>query len=204
MAMLLHIDASPRAESVSSRLAAGFVDRWMRRNAHGTVVHRNTSREKIEYLDEAMVRAFLNPGAEASGSQRAALAYSDKLVDELLAADVLVIGAPMWNLGIPASLKAWIDMIVREGRTFAFAEQGVRPLLKPGKRVLVFSARGGAYGKGTGFEGLDYFEPYLRAILGSIGLKRIEFVYAENQSGGPKTAAEGIVRAMRAVDELQV
>jgi len=101
----------------------------------------------------------------------------------------------MWNLGIPASLKAWIDMIVREGRTFAFTAQGVSPLVLPGKRVYVFSARGGAYPAGTPFHAFDLEEPYLRMILGVIGLKEIEFICAEHQSGTPEAAAQGLARA---------
>lgn len=195
MPNLLHIDSSPRAASVSSRLAAAFVEKWKRQNPAGTVVHHNATFEKIPYLDEAMVEAFFTPAAELKAEQKQSLAYSDRLVDELLAADVVVLGAPMWNLGIPASLKAWIDMIVREGRTFAFTGQGVAPLVPPGKKVYVFSARGGAYPAGTPFHALDHQEPYLRAILGCMGLTEIEFVYAENQSGGAEAAAEGVARA---------
>jgi FMN-dependent NADH-azoreductase len=132
----------------------------------------------------------------------------------LLAADVVVLGAPMWNLSIPASLKAWIDLIVREGRTFAFTAQGVTPLVPPGKRVYVFSARGGAYPAATPFHDpagtppcdLDQQEPYLRRILGVIGLTRIEFVYAEHQAGrqssDPEAAADGVARAESALIAL--
>ena len=150
-AALLHIDSSPRAASVSSRLAAAFVAKWKQQHPAGTVVHHNTSLENIPYLDEAAVDAFFTPAAGLTAEQKRALAGSDRFVDELLAADVLVLGVPMWNLSIPASLKAWIDMIVREGRTFAFTEQGVAPLVPPGKKVFVFSARGGAYPAGTPF-----------------------------------------------------
>ena len=108
----------------------------------------------------------------------------------------------MWNLAIPASLKAWIDLIVREGRTFAFTEAGVTPLVPPGKKVVVFSARGGAYPAGSPFHALDYQEPYLRTILGLIGLTEIEFIHAEHQSEGPEAAAEGLARAERALTAL--
>jgi len=149
MPALLQIDSSPRAASVSSRLAAAFVEIWKRQNPTGTVFHHNTSLERFPYLDENAIDAFFTPAAERTAAQKLALAFSDQLVDELLAADVVVLGAPMWNLSIPASLKAWIDLIVREGRTFAFTAQGVAPLVPPGKRVYVFSARGGAYPAST-------------------------------------------------------
>ena len=166
MPALLQIDSSPRAASVSSRLAAAFVEIWKRQNPAGAVFHHNTSLERFPYLDEAAIDAFFTPAAERTAAQKLALAFSDQLVDELLAADVVVLGAPMWNLSIPASLKAWIDLIVREGRTFAFTKQGVAPLVPPGKRVFVFSARGGAYPAGSPLHALDHQEPYLRAILG--------------------------------------
>jgi FMN-dependent NADH-azoreductase len=210
MPALLHIDSSPRTASVSSRLAAAFVEKWKWQNPDGTVFHHNTSLERFPYLDEAAVDAFFTPAAELSAQQKLALAFSDQLVDELLAADVVVLGAPMWNLSIPASLKAWIDLIVREGRTFAFTAQGVAPLVPPGKRAYVFSARGGAYPVGTPFHDpagtppcdLDQQEPYLRRILGVIGLTAIKFVYAEHQSSDPESAAQSLARAESALAAL--
>ncbi|MGD0740751.1 MAG: NAD(P)H-dependent oxidoreductase [Terracidiphilus sp.] len=202
MPALLHIDSSPRAASISSSLAAAFVDKWKRRNPGGKVFHHNTSLEQFPYLDEAAIDAFFTPAAELSAAQKLALAFSDRLVDELLAADVVVLGAPMWNLSIPASLKAWIDLIVREGRTFAFTAQGVAPLVTPGKRVYVFSARGGAYPAGTPPCDLDQQEPYLRKILGVIGLTQIEFIYAEHQSSDPEAAAQSLARAQSALAAL--
>jgi FMN-dependent NADH-azoreductase len=202
MPVLLHVDSSPRAASVSSFLAAVFVEKWKQQNPNGTVFHHNTSRECFPYLDEAAVAALFTPSAKRTAAQKLALAFSDQLVDELLAADVVVLGAPMWNLSIPASLKAWIDLIVREGRTFVFTEQGVAPLLPPGKRVYVFSARGGAYPAGTPFLDFDQQEPYLRKILGVIGLTRIDFICAEHQSGDAEAAAQGLTQAESALAKL--
>ncbi len=202
MPSLLHIDSSPRLASISSRLAAAFVAKWKQQNPAGIVVHHNTSLEQISYLDEASAEAFLDPSGEPTPERKRALACSDRFVNELLATDVLVLGVPMWNLSIPASFKAWIDMIVREGRTFAFTEAGVVPLMPPGKRVFVFSARGGAYPVGSAMHALDFQEPYLRAILGVIGLNEIEFIYAERQSESPEAADESLARAERALATL--
>lgn len=202
MPALLHIDSSPRAASVSSYLAAAFVAKWKHEIPGGTVVHRNTSLDGIPYLDEAAIDAFFTPPAELTAEQKRTLEYSDRLVNELLAADVLVLAVPMWNLSIPASLKAWIDMIVREGRTFAFTESDVTPLVPPGKRVFVFSARGGGYPVGSPLQTLDHQEPYLRAILGVIGLTDVEFIHAERQSESSEAAAEGLACAERALAEL--
>lgn len=202
MPALLHIDSSPRAASVSSKLAAAFVAMWRHQNPAGTVIHHNTSLEAIPYLDEAAVEAFFTPSAALTSPHKLALACSDKFVDELLAADVIVLGAPMWNLSIPASLKGWIDMIVREGRTFAFTQQGVAPLVPPGKKVYVFSARGGAYRAGTSYRALDHQEPYMRTILGIIGLTEIQFICAEHQSDGEEAAADGLARAQTELGTL--
>ena len=202
MPALLHIDSSPRAASISSHLAAAFVATWKRENPGGTTVHRNTSLDGIRYLDEAAIDAFFTAPAELTVGQKRTLEYSDRLVDEFLAADVLVLAVPMWNLSIPASLKAWIDMIVREGRTFAFTADGVAPLVPPGKRVFVFSARGGAYPAGSPLRTLDHQEPYLRSILGVIGLTNVEFIHAERQSESVEAAAEGLACAERALAEL--
>lgn len=202
MPTLLHIDSSPRSESVSSKLAAAFVRRWQRRNPGGSVVHHNTTLENIPYIDEAHIAAAYTPANKLTLEQKEKLAYSDKLVDELLAADVIVFGVPMWNLGIPASLKAWIDMVVRAGRTFTYTEKGVSSLLPAGKKVYVISARGGAYPEGTPAKAYDQQEPYLRTILGFLGLTDIEFVYAENQGRSGEAAAEGIARAEGTLAQL--
>jgi FMN-dependent NADH-azoreductase len=202
MPTLLHIDSSPRAASVSSKLSAEFVAKWKRHHPGATVIHHNTTLEKIPYIDEAQIVAAYTPAAALTSGQKQTLAYSDKLVDELLAADVIVFGVPMWNLGIPASLKAWIDMVVRAGRTFAFTENGVEPLIQPGKKVYVISARGGAYPAGTPAKAFDQQEPYLRSILGFLGLADIEFICAENQSGTVEAAAEGIAKAKAVLAQL--
>ncbi len=204
MPTLLHIDSSPRAASVSNSLSGVFVEEWKQQNPGGTIFHHNTSLEGFPYLDEAAIDAFFTPSAQLTAAQKGTLAFSDRLVDELLAADVVAIGAPMWNLSIPASLKAWIDLIVREERTFAFTPQGVAPLVPPGKRVYVFSARGGSYPAGTPFHDFDLQEPYLRRILGVIGLTRVEFICAEYQSGDPEAAARSLARARSALAALSV
>jgi len=202
MPTLLHIDSSPRAASVSSKLAAAFVRRWQRRNPEGTVIHHNTTLEKIPFIDEAYIAAAYTPAASLTPEQKQTLAYSDQLVDELLAADVIVFGVPMWNLGIPASLKAWIDMVVRAGRTFAITENGVGTLVPPGKKVYVISARGGAYPAGTPAKAYDQQEPYLRSIFGFLGIAHIEFIYAEKQGLGGEAAAEGLAKAVTALAQL--
>jgi FMN-dependent NADH-azoreductase len=202
MPTLLHIDSSPRTTSVSSQLAATFVERWKTQNPSGTVFHHNTALEQIPYLDEATINAFHTPTEVLTAEQKQKVALSDQLIDELLAADLLVLGVPMWNLGIPASLKAWIDQIVRAGRTFAYTATGVAPLLPAGKKAYIFSSRGGAYAAGTPFHAYDQQEPYLRTALGFLGITDINFVYADNQSRGGDAPALGLAAAQTALSAL--
>jgi FMN-dependent NADH-azoreductase len=204
MPTLLHIDSSPRSASVSSQLAATFVQRWKAQNPSGVVLHHNTGQEAIPYLDEATLGAFFTPEESLSEEQKQKIALSNQLVDELLAADVLVLGVPMWNLGIPASLKAWIDQIVRAGKTFAYTATGVAPLLPAGKKVYVFSSRGGTYPVGTPFHAYDQLEPYLRTALGFLGMTDVEFVYADNQSRSGEAPILGLAAAQSALAALAV
>jgi FMN-dependent NADH-azoreductase len=110
----------------------------------------------------------------------------------------------MWNFGIPASLKAWIDQIVRVGRTFAYTATGVTSLLPAGKKLYAFTARGGAYAPGTPFHPYDLQEPYLRAAFGFLGISDIEFVNAENQGRGGDAAVLGLAAAEAALAALAV
>jgi FMN-dependent NADH-azoreductase len=195
MPSLLHIDSSPRSASVSSQLAATFVQRWKKQNPTGTVVHHNTAYEQIPFLDEATITAFYTPTATLTTEQKQTMLLSNQLVDELLAADVLVFGVPMWNFGIPASLKAWIDQIVRAGRTYTYTPTGAAGMIPAGKKVYVFFSRGGAYAAGTPFHAYDQQEPYLRTAFGFLGLTDMEFVYAENQNRAAEQAADGLAKA---------
>jgi FMN-dependent NADH-azoreductase len=110
----------------------------------------------------------------------------------------------MWNFGIPASLKAWIDQIVRVGRTFAYTATGVASLIPEGKKLYVFSSRGGSYAPGSRFQVYDHQEPYLRAAFGFLGIADIQFVSAENQGRGGDAAALGLAAAEAALVALTV
>jgi FMN-dependent NADH-azoreductase len=121
-------------------------------------------------------------------SQRSYLSTSDQLIEELQAADAVVIGAPMRNFSISSSLKAWIDQIVRMRRTFTYGPSGPQGLLG-NKKVVVITSRGGAYEKGTPKEALDFQEPYLRNILRFVGLTHVTFIHAENQLGAENDAS---------------
>ena len=195
MLALLQIDSSPRAASVSSRLAAAFVEKWKRQNPGGTVFRHNTSLECFPYLDENAIDASFTPAAERTAAQKSALAFSDQLVDELLAADVVVLGAPMWNLSIPASLKAWIDHVVRPGRTFRVTSTGKVGLLID-RPILAIVACGGRFDDGgPGLPQVDHLGPYLRTVFATVGLTDFELLRLEQLRRGSGAVERGLAAA---------
>ncbi len=167
---ILHIDASARHQgSVSRDLSASIVERL----SPARTLRRDLS-DALPQITEDWVTANFTPADMRSDRQKEVLALSDQLVEEIEAADTVVIGMPMYNFNIPASLKAWIDLIARAGRTFEYSESGPRGLLT-GKRTIVAIATGGSP---VGSE-LDFATPYLRHILGFVGLRDIEFIAAD-------------------------
>jgi len=168
MPTLLHLDASPRGNySVSRQLSTAAVDAWKIKNPTGTV------------------GAFSAPDQHTDENKRA-LALSDELVAEVLAADEIIIGTPMYNFAIPAVLKAWIDHVVRAGKTFQYTATGVDGLAS-GRKVVVAVASGGVYDEASGMAAYNYEIPYLRHILGFIGISDVTFV----QAGGTMAVAQG-------------
>jgi FMN-dependent NADH-azoreductase len=187
---LLQIDSSARSSSVTRQLTAKFVEEWKRNYPAGEVIQRDLTTTMFPHITDDWGATRLEP-SQLTPAQRNYLSMSDHLIEELEAADIIVIGAPMHNFAIPSSLKAWIDQIVRLGKTFGYGPSGVRGLLAK-KRVIVVTARGGTYEKGTPAEKFDFQEPYLRHILGFIGLTDVTFIHTENQSregAGPSFAA---------------
>ena len=187
---LLQIDSSARAGSVTRRLTSKFADEWKQRHPAGEVIQRDLSTSSLPQITDDWNATHIEP-SKRSPSQRNYLATSDALIEEVLAADIIVIGAPMYNFAIPSSLKAWIDQIVRVGKTVAYGPQGPQGLLG-NRKVIVITARGGAYEKGTAREKFDFQEPYLRHVFGFVGLTDVTFIHAENQlrdGAGPSLAA---------------
>jgi len=201
---LLRIDSSARSSSVTRQLTAKFVEEWKKNHPAGEVIQRDLSTTMLPHITDHWAGAHLEP-SQLTAAQRNYLATSDRLIEELQTADTIVIGAPMYNFAIPSSLKAWIDQIVRMGKTIGYGASGARGLLA-NKRVIVVTARGGAYGKGTPAEKFDFQEPYLRHIFGFIGLTDVTFIHAENQAreeAGPRLAAATEEIARLAVEQSQ-
>jgi FMN-dependent NADH-azoreductase len=177
---LLRIDSSARRSSVSRQLTGRFVEAWKQEHPNGQVIERDLARTNIPPITDEFVQAMhTDPGARNT-EQVLALAVSDTLIEEVLAADIIVVGVPMYNFSIPAPLKAWIDQVVRVGKTLRYGASGPEGLVK-GKKVYVLTSRGGAYQPGTPTQRFDYQEPYLRHILAYIGLTDVTFIHAENQ-----------------------
>lgn len=176
---LLHIDASALGNhSVSRGLTAAIVAELVREQPGLEVTYRDLAAQPLPHW---------TPVADAADP---AALLSNEVMEEFLAADVIVIGAPMHNFSIPSSLKAWLDRALVAGKTFRYTENGPEGLAK-GKRVVIASSRGGIYSEGTSGVAVDFQEPYLRAVLGFIGITDIEFVRAEgvNLSADHKTEA---------------
>ena len=180
---LLRIDSSARRNSVSRQLTGRFIEAWQKEHPDGTVIERDLATTALPHITDEWVHAVHSDPASLTTQQKLVLQLSDELVEELVQADAIVIGAPMYNFAIPAPLKAWIDQIVRVGKTVLFAEAGPQGILK-GKKVYVVTSRGGAFRPGTPTERYDYQEPYLRHILAFIGLTDVTFIHAENQKPG--------------------
>ncbi|MBA4285208.1 MAG: FMN-dependent NADH-azoreductase [Xanthomonadaceae bacterium] len=195
---LLQINTSLFAgNGQSSQLAERFVADFL--VAHpGTVrVLRDVASDPIPHLDGARFSAFVTPAESRDAAQNAVIAHSDALIAELKAADVVVLGLPMYNFGVPSQLKSYFDHIARAGETFRYTANGPVGLVT-GKKVYVFATRGGLY-QGTA---LDSQTTYVRDFLRFIGLDDVEFVYAEGLAIGPEQKEAGLAKARDAISRL--
>ena len=190
MSHLLVINSSAAgAASVSKQLIDETVARLRAADPALVVVERDLGANPVPHLTPDSTAAIR--GAEpANDAQRAAKVLSDSLVAELKAADTLIIGAPMYNFGIPSTLKSWFDHVLRAGVTFKYGETGPVGLLE-GKRAIVVESRGGIYSSGP-TQALDSQEPHLRTMLGFIGISDVTFVRAEKLGYGPEAREQAI------------
>ena len=199
---LLHLDASSRSErSHSRKLGEEFVTAWKSSHGGGLVVYRDLGRNPPPFVTEAWVEGAFTPPAGHSPAAQAEMRTSDRFVDELLAADEILITSPIYNLNVPAVLKAWIDQIVRVGRTFAFGANGLEGLVK-GKKVRVIVASGSDLRLNGAMGGYNFFEPYLRGVLGFIGITDVTFVYAHSLNDGNPQRVQSLADAGSAVKTL--
>jgi FMN-dependent NADH-azoreductase len=175
MSTLLHLDSSMRTEHSRSRaLSQHFAQAWRAAHHDGTVTYRDLAADPIAHLDHESFTANLTPEHARTPHQRKARALAELLVGEVLAADEIVIGMPLYNFGVPSTVKAWFDRIVVPGLTL-----GKDGGLLGGKTLTVTAARGGGYGPGTPREGWDHREPWLIHAFEQLGLTDVRFIHAE-------------------------
>jgi FMN-dependent NADH-azoreductase len=188
---ILQINASARRDGANStKLANRVTERLLAANPGATVTLRDLAANPVPALDEAMLGALFTPAEQRSAEQAAAVAVYDALIAELQAHDTIVLGVPMYNFGVSTQLKNWIDAVARAGVTFQYTETGPVGLVE-GKTVYAACARGGMY-RGTPN---DSQTPYLKAVLGFLGMSDVNFVYAEGLNMGPDAAAKGFAQA---------
>lgn len=188
---ILQINASARREGANStRIADMVTQRLLQREPQARLSLRDLAATPHPMLDEAALGALFTPADKRSAEQAARVALDDALIQEVQAHDVLVIGVPMYNFGVPSQLKNWIDAIARAGVTFRYTESGPQGLLT-GKTVYLALARGGRYRDTAA----DAQVPYLRTVLGFLGMTDLRLIYAEGFAMGPEAAAQALAQA---------
>ena len=188
---ILQINASARREGAhSTRIADQIVARLRAEHPEARLTVRDLARQPHPMLDEAALTALFTPAEQRTPEQAARVALDDALIAEAQAADVLVIGAPMYNFGVSVQLKTWIDALARSGVTFRYTANGPEGLLK-GKKVYVALARGGRYRDA----GIDTQALYLQTVLNFLGMTDVQFIYAEGLNMGVEAAQQGLAEA---------
>ena len=195
---ILQINSSARSAGANStRLADAITTRLKAANPGAVVELRDLAAHPHPVLDEAALGALFTPAEQRSPEQAARVALDDALIAQLQSADAIVLGVPMYNFGVPVQLKTWIDAIARAGFTFRYTENGPEGLVK-GKKVYVALARGGVYRDTPA----DSQVPYLKSVLGFLGMTDVEFIYAEGLAMGPETADKAFAEAEAAIAAL--
>ncbi len=200
---LLHIDSSPLGPaSVTRQLTADIVKAWTAARPGTRVVYRDLAAAPPEHLTAELMKVVKFRDLEnLNARQQAELTLTDTLVDELLAAETVVIGAPMYNFSIPTQLKVWVDRICQAGKTFRYTEKG--PVgLAGGRTVIIASARGGRYAGSPMEAALDHQEAYLKTVLGFVGITDVSVVRAEGMGMGPDARAQALEAAGGEIQRL--
>ena len=189
MSTLLRIDSSSRTEGSHSRaLGDALQVQWLAHHEGGTVVARDLVKTPVPHIANLTIAGFFTPVEHQTPEIKAAIAFSDELVAEILAADEILVTLPMYNFGIPSALKAYIDHVSRNGKTFSVGPAGYKGLLN-GKKTYIASSYGGAGYIGGQMAEYNFVEPYLRTVLGFLGLTDITFFSVEGSNGDPEKFA---------------
>ena len=198
MSHVLIIESSARQQdSFSRQLTQQFIQQWHEAHPGDTITVRDLAVSPVPHLDANLLGGWMKPEAQRSAEEQASLQRSNELTDELLAADVLVMAAPMYNFAIPSTLKAWLDHVLRAGVTFKYTESGPQGLLT-GKKAYVLTARGGIYAGSTA----DHQEPYLRQVMAFVGIHDVTFIHAQGMNLGGDFQEKGLNQAKVRLSEL--
>jgi FMN-dependent NADH-azoreductase len=199
MSRILHLDASPRGErSISRQLSREFIEQWKRLHPADSVIYRDVGHTPPPHVTENWVIGAFTPPDTHPPEAQAAMRFSDALIDEFLSADRYVFGVPMHNFCMPSTFKAYVDQIVRVGRTFTAEWKG----LAVNKKMLVLTARGGQYAPGSPTASFDHQEPWLRTIFGFIGITDLRFIHADGMNLGDDVRAASLKRAREQIADL--
>ena len=185
------------ANSVSSALMEELLDGFRARGEHFQLVDRDFSKQAIPHMDEGWLQALASPEAERNEQQQAQVDFSDRLIAEVQAADTVVIALPMYNFAVPSMLKAWVDHIARAGVTFTYTESGPQGLLQ-NKKVFLITAMGGLHAEGES----DFVRPYMRQIMGFLGMDDVTMITASGLNMGDEARAAGLAAARTRIQEL--
>ena len=202
---ILQIDSSSLgAASASRQLTASIVASLVQANPTASVTTRDVGSAPLAHLSGDVLQAMRSAEPDAlSAVQRQERVLTDAVLGEFLQADVIVIGAPMYNFSIPTQLKSWIDRIAQAGKTFKYTENG--PVgLAGGKRVLIASSRGGAYSTTAALQALDHQEAYLRTVFGFLGITDVTVIRAEGLAMGDAARTAAFAQAQTQIDELAI
>lgn len=207
MKTILHIDSSPRsARSHSRRLTQQFIAQWCDKYPHTHVNYRDLGQQLPTPVSEAWIAAAFTPAAQRTEHMQQQLGESDSLLDELIAADLLVVGVPMYNFGVPATFKAWIDQIVRIGRSFLFEpddkQQPYKPLLADKPVFFIIATGDAGYEPGGPYASLNQIEPYLRTVFPFIGIHQLQFIYVGNDEFGGERLQQSLTLAQQQIHQL--
>jgi len=201
MTRILRIDASSRRDSAHSReLANMFISQWLAREPDAEIMQRDLADVTVPHIANETIQGYYTPAEQMTPALKEATALSDLLISEVVNADVLLIATPMYNFSVPSALKAWIDQVVRIGRTFSYDGKDFAGLL-PGRRAFIMVAYGaGGYLDGGPFAAADFLQPYLRFLLGFLGIADVTFVAIENTTADATTVAAGRARTAKLID----
>ncbi|PST21314.1 FMN-dependent NADH-azoreductase [Rhizobium sp. JAB6] len=200
MSSILLLTSSPRPDSLSTKIATELAEKIKSNNPGKTLVKRDLAADNLPHIDGPFTAAIRTPADARTPEQQELVKVSDALVDELFAADTLIIGTGLINFNIYSSLKTWIDNITRAGRTFTYTETGPKGLVT-GKKAYIVLASGGVYSEGPAAP-MNHAVPYLKSILGFIGITDVETVYIEGVAFGPEAAEKAIGAAQARASEL--